>query len=94
MRLAARRGDVEEIAQDRFFTTQAIDDMVAVARDLSRTASDGRFCASEFRDRLGNGRRVTIEVLEYFDWHGITMRRGDERTFNPNIASNVSYSIS
>lgn len=93
MRMAARRGDVEEIAHDRFFSSDTTAEMVRVAHDLSKAAFDKRFYAKDFRDCLSNGRRVAIEVLEYFDWHGITIRQGDVRIFNSNLAANHIHSI-
>ena len=35
--------------------------------------------AGAFRDAMGLGRNVTIEVLEYFDLFGFTHRDGDTR---------------
>lgn len=35
--------------------------------------------AGTFRDAMGLGRNVTIEVLEYFDLLGFTDRDGDTR---------------
>jgi selenocysteine-specific elongation factor len=32
-----------------------------------------------FRDRLENGRKLAIEVLEFFDRAGVTVRVGDAR---------------
>ena len=32
-----------------------------------------------FRDRLDNGRKMAILVLEFFDKAGITLRKGDVR---------------
>ena len=39
----------------------------------------GAFSAAQFRDRLGNGRQLAIQILEYFDRRGLTLRRGDLR---------------
>jgi selenocysteine-specific elongation factor len=36
--------------------------------------------ASEFRDLLGCGRKLAIEILEYFDKSRVTLRKGDVRT--------------
>ena len=36
----------------------------------------------QFRDRLDNGRKVAIQILEFFDRHGVTLRRGDLRRIN------------
>ena len=35
--------------------------------------------AATFRDRLDNGRKVAIQILEYFDRVGLTVRTGDTR---------------
>ncbi len=83
-RLAARRGEVDEIAQDHFFLADTVAAMAEIAMDVARQAEDGRFNAAEFRDRLENGRKVAIQILEYFDRQGFTMRRGDWRRINPN----------
>ena len=48
-----------------------------------RACADGRFTAADFRDRLDNGRKVAIQILEFFDRHGFTIRRQDLRRINP-----------
>lgn len=53
--------------------------MAAIVVDVARTAPDGKFRASDFRDRLDNGRKVAIQILEFFDKHGFTIRRQDLR---------------
>jgi len=35
-------------------------------------------CAADFRDRLGVGRKLAIQILEYFDRIGFTRRRGND----------------
>jgi selenocysteine-specific elongation factor len=35
--------------------------------------------AAVFRDRLDNGRKVAIQILEFFDRAGLTARAGDVR---------------
>ena len=86
-RMAARRGDAEEIAQDHFFLAGTVAEMACTARALAEVAQDGRFNAVAFRDRLDNGRKVAIHILEFFDRHGLTMRRGDWRRINPHKAN-------
>lgn len=83
---AARRGDVDEIAQDHFFLAGAVVEMADIARALAAGADDGRFGVIEFRDRVDNGRKVAIQILEFFDRQGLTMRRGDVRRINPHKA--------
>ena len=80
MKLLARMGRVTEVAPDRFFLRDAVAEAAAVAADLS---AGGEFSAAQMRDRLDNGRKVAIELLEFFDRHGVTLRRGDLRRINP-----------
>ena len=72
-----RAGELVEIGRDRFFLSVTVDDMLAVVRSLSENG--GLFRASAFRDRLGNGRKVAIEILEFFDRRGLTLRDGEWR---------------
>ena len=37
---------------------------------------------AQFRDQVNNGRKVAIQILEFFDRHGVTLRRGDLRRTN------------
>lgn len=83
MRMAARRGDIEEIAHDHFFTRSSVESMAAIAIDVAANSQTGKFTAADFRDRLDNGRKVAIQILEFFDRHGFTIRRGDLRRINP-----------
>ena len=46
-------------------------------------SADGWFTAAQLRDRLDNGRKVAIQMLEFLDRHGVTIRRGDLRRANP-----------
>jgi selenocysteine-specific elongation factor len=87
-RLAARRGDLEEIATDRYFLYETVVEMADVARGLA--ASDPGLTVIGFRDRLDNGRRVAIEILEFFDRHGLTMLRNEVRRINPHRATMFS----
>ncbi len=83
-KLAARRGDVDEIAHDHFFLRAATGDLAAAARELAGASEQGKFNVIAFRDRIGGGRKVAIQILEYFDKQGFTMRRGDWRRINPH----------
>jgi selenocysteine-specific elongation factor len=83
MRLAARRGDVEEIAHDHYFARPVVEDMARIAIDVAAVSPTGTFTAADFRDRLDNGRKVAIQILEFFDRHGFTIRRQDLRRINP-----------
>ncbi|TKW66226.1 MAG: selenocysteine-specific translation elongation factor [Paracoccus denitrificans] len=86
MRLAARLGRVDQIARDHFFLRSTTSEMADMARDLSAAADDGWFSAPAFRDRMDNGRKVAIQILDFFDRQGLTLRRGDMRRINPHRA--------
>jgi selenocysteine-specific elongation factor len=72
-----RMGRLIEVAPDQFFLSETVAEMAGIAASISHDA--GTLTAAAFRDRLANGRKVAILVLEFFDRAGLTMRRGDER---------------
>jgi len=72
-----RIGHVVEIAADHFFLRETVAEMAATAAEIA--ASEGGLTAASFRDRLDNGRKVAIQVLEFFDKAGVTVRSGDLR---------------
>lgn len=80
MRLAGRMGLIDEVAHDHFFLRTTMHEMVMIAADIAAHASDGRFTAAQFRDRLDNGRKVAIQILEFLDRQGVTLNRGSMRT--------------
>ncbi len=74
----ARLGRVVEVAPDQYFLRPVVAEMIAIAHTFGRD-----FSAAEFRDKLDNGRKVAILILEFFDRHGVTVRRGDLRRVVP-----------
>ena len=74
----ARLGKVIEVAPDQYFLRPVVAEMIAIANAFGR-----EFSAAEFRDKLDNGRKVAILILEFFDRHGVTVRRGDLRRVVP-----------
>jgi selenocysteine-specific elongation factor len=84
LRMAARQGRIDQIAQDHFFARTTTLEMIAIIRDLGAQAADGWFTAPAFRDRVNNGRKVAIQILDFFDRLGLTLRRGDLRRINPH----------
>jgi selenocysteine-specific elongation factor len=73
-----RVGELTEVAHDHFFARAVVAEMASIAASLS-TPERPEFSASAFRDQLDNGRKVAIQILEFFDRHGLTLRRGDVR---------------
>jgi len=68
-------GDTYEVLRDRFFTREAVTQLAQIATELD--AASGAVQAAEFRDRVGCGRKLAIQILEYFDRTGFSRRVGD-----------------
>ena len=73
----ARMGDLIEIFPDNFFLRETMAEMATIAAEI--VDEDGLLTAASFRDRLNNGRKVAILILEFFDKAGVTIRSGDVR---------------
>ncbi|MCL4067257.1 selenocysteine-specific translation elongation factor [Pseudomonas sp. GX19020] len=84
MRHSQRLGLTDQIATDHFFARIVVHEMVAILRDIAAASTDGWFTAPAFRDQVQNGRKVAIEILDFFDRNGLTLRRGDLRRLNPH----------
>lgn len=80
--LVSRLGRVDQVAHDHFFLRSTVSEMVAIAVTIASRAADGAFIAAQFRDQLSNGRKVAIQILEFFDRQGITHHQGDRRRIN------------
>jgi selenocysteine-specific elongation factor len=50
--------------------------MAAIVKELAELHGSVR--AADFRDRIGGGRKVAIQILEFFDRVGYTRRIRDE----------------
>jgi selenocysteine-specific elongation factor len=82
LKLVGRMGKAYEVAHDHFFLRETVAEMVEIIVDLGIVSANGQFTAAQFRDRVDNGRKVAIQILEFFDRHGVTLRRGDLRRVN------------
>lgn len=82
-KLLGRMGRVDEVAHDHFFLRPVVAEMVEVLRMLGGERLKDEFTAARFRDEVQSGRKVAIQILEFFDRHGVTLRRGDLRRINP-----------
>ncbi len=82
LKLQSRIGKVDEVAHDHFFLRATVAEMAGILVDIGRSAPKGEFSAAQFRDHVDNGRKVAIQILEFFDRHGVTLRRGDLRRTN------------
>lgn len=86
LKSAARQGRVDQIRHDHFFLRATTAEMVAIIAEVQAAAPDGWVTAAAFRDRVQNGRKVAIEILDFYDRQGVTLRRGDLRRINPHRA--------
>ncbi|MBC2887224.1 selenocysteine-specific translation elongation factor [Ochrobactrum sp. CM-21-5] len=82
LKLTGRLGRVHEVAHDHFFLRDTIAEMVGVLEDMDVAFDRGWFVAARFRDRIDSGRKVAIQILEFFDRNSVTVRRGDMRRLN------------
>jgi selenocysteine-specific elongation factor len=76
LRFAAQLGLVTAILKDRYYRNDRIQTFANMIRELDQT--QGATSAADFRDRLGVGRKLAVQILEYFDRIGFTRRRGND----------------
>jgi selenocysteine-specific elongation factor len=75
-----RVGRLLELAPDHCFLRETVAEMARIAAGLAAEDPARQVTAAAFRDRLDNGRKVAIQILEYFDRVGFTARTGDARS--------------
>ena len=76
---AAQQQMAWRVSEERFALTATVQVWAAHAAALSGPERKQRFKATDFRDRSGIGRNLSIEILEFFDRVKFTRRLGDER---------------
>ncbi|MCX9072554.1 selenocysteine-specific translation elongation factor [Citrobacter portucalensis] len=76
LRQAAQQGIITAIVKDRYYRNDRIVAFANMIRELDQER--GSTCAADFRDRLNVGRKLAIQILEYFDRIGFTRRRGND----------------
>ena len=76
----ARAGELYPVAPDHYFTARAVAELADIVRQLN--AEQGAARAAPFRDRIFSdgegGRKVAIQILEFFDRTGYTRRTRDD----------------
>ena len=76
LKRAARIGEVYPVAHDHYFTQRAVQQLAGAV--LATSDHQGAVTAAAFRDRIGTGRKLAIQILEFFDRVGFTRRTGDK----------------
>lgn len=84
LKMQSRMGHLDEVAHDHFFLRETTSEMIDILVDLAQRQPRGEISAAQFRDCVENGRKVAIQILEFLDRHGVTLRRGDSRRLNPH----------
>lgn len=84
LKTVARTGDVTLVAPDHFFLTTAVAELADIAGHVAERHGAAR--AADFRDRIATGRKLAIQILEFFDRVGYMRRVRDDhlvRRANP-----------
>ena len=84
LKTVARTGDVAQVAHDHFFLTTAVAELADIAGSVAERHGAAR--AAEFRDQIATGRKLAIQILEFFDKVGYLRRVRDDhlvRRANP-----------
>ena len=76
IRATCAEGRLVRISPDLVITPEFFRRAEAVVRESARPSG---ITVSAFREALGTSRKFALPILEYFDAHGITHRRGDIR---------------
>jgi selenocysteine-specific elongation factor len=71
------RGEIVKLKDGVFI--KAANLTVAKEHLQAHIKASGSIRAAQMRDLLGCGRKLAIEILEYFDKERVTLRKGDER---------------
>ena len=74
-----KAGNLYKVGTERFYlkTTMAV--LAATAKMVHAKQANGLFTAAQYRDAVGIGRTLAIEILETLDGLAITQRIGDAR---------------
>jgi selenocysteine-specific elongation factor len=80
LRFLERRGDVVQIADGRYYLSDALRELVDTLR--GRMEAGRAYGPAEIRDMLGSSRKYLIPFLEYCDRIGVTRREAQGRVWS------------
>jgi len=83
----SRSGEVMRVKPDRFYLRSTVASLAATAHALAQRSPGGTFTAAQYRDAIGVGRGLAIEILEFLDTQAITQRVGDARKMRKDYAT-------
>ncbi|WP_158782408.1 selenocysteine-specific translation elongation factor [Pantoea sp. BAV 3049] len=76
LRKAAQSGFITAIVKDRYFSSEKMKSFAELIRQRDQAGQSTS--AADFRDQLAVGRKLAVQVLEFFDRSGFTRRKGNE----------------
>jgi selenocysteine-specific elongation factor len=79
-----RFGRLVRVSPNRCYLPPTLQAMQNIAADLAAASDEKAFTAAEFNQATGIGRNLAIEMLEYLDRAGITVRLGELRHMKAN----------
>ena len=91
MKRVSRTGQTYLVAHDHYFTREAVEALAGIVRELAE--AQGAASAAEFRDRIGTGRKLAIQILECFDRIGYTQRIGDAHRPRPGTTTFAGQAV-
>ena len=86
-RMLVGQGELFLVAHDHYFPRESVADLADILRSLHEC--DGEARAATFRDRIGTGRKVAIQILEFFDRVGVSRRIGDSHRLHQDSLMQV-----
>jgi selenocysteine-specific elongation factor len=76
-------GELWRITDERFMLRKQVAALAASAAVLAQEVGGKGFTAAQYRDAIGAGRNLVIQILEFFDSIAVTRRSGDLRRMRP-----------
>ena len=74
-------GELIRVTLERFALRRTLTALAEQARDTAQSVPGGLFTAGQYRDRIGTGRSLAIEILECLDKLDLTHREGNHRRY-------------
>lgn len=81
-----KAGNLYRVGAERFYLKPTMAVLAATAQAVAAKQPNGQFTAAQYRDAVGIGRTLAIEILEALDGITVTQRIGDARKMRKEFA--------
>ena len=71
---ATKFGFLEKISEKRYILSTTVHELTFILENIARVEGNGEVSVKQFCVRVGIGRNLGIQILEFFDRKGITQR--------------------